>query len=49
MNFDEIDKNRSGGSAYLLRTNKLFICPKILFRILKDMIRLFNLKLNLHC
>ena len=29
MNFDEIDKNRSGGSAYLLHTNKLFICPKI--------------------
>ena len=38
MNFDEIDKNCSGGNTYLLHTDKLFICPKILFRILKVMI-----------
>ena len=38
MNFDEIDKKCSGGNTYLLHTNKLFIFPKILFRILKVMI-----------
>ena len=48
MNFDEIDKNCSGGNTYLLHTNKLFICPKILFRILKVMICLFNLIVKLH-
>ena len=48
MNFDEMDKNRSGGNTYLHHTNKLFICPKILFRILKVMICLFNLMVKLH-
>ena len=48
MNFDEIDKNRSGGNTYLLHTNKLFICPKILFRALKVVIFLFNLVVKLH-
>ena len=48
MNFDEIDKNRSGGNTCLLYTNKLFICPKILFRILKVMICHFNLIVKLH-
>ena len=48
MNFDEIDKNCSGGNRNLLHTNKLFICPKILFHILKFMICLFNLTVKLH-
>ena len=48
MNFDEIDNNRSGGNTYLLHTNKLFICPKILFRALKVVIFLFNLVVKLH-
>ena len=47
MNFDEIDKNCSGGNTYLLHTNKLFICQKISFLILKVMICLFNLIVKL--
>ena len=49
MNFDQIAKNRSGGSIYLIHAIKLFICPQKLFLYFqKVFIWLFNLLVKLH-